>query len=403
MAAARPIARWTLLSKAIGKARSSHCAAITDNGICLIYGGELKPREPVDTAPLTLSEEQIKVPATNSIPSIKGCVHAFDFGYGIARNAGQTPIDRTDNWQILPPAAGPAPLPRVGATAVWSAKDKHFYMWGGRGGVDMAPVGAEELGVWKGSLTHTNEGGTAQLASIRWEKVTAKNEGEAPESRSYHASVALNGKVYIHAGCPEKGRLSTLYSFDVETLSWKLLAPGPEPGRGGTTLAAASLKEHGDVLLRFGGFAGHELPTDLSLDIYIITEDVWRTVVPVPDPEFRRPGPRSVHGFTSFRSKSPALSDAVAVLYHGEGEASDLGHAGAGNFYNDVWLLLDSAGGLAWKKVSNGESGEAIPEGRGWFPSVSWVKENRETTVVLFGGLLTSNERSDELWALQIE
>ncbi|TFK50737.1 hypothetical protein OE88DRAFT_1746957 [Heliocybe sulcata] len=399
MAAARPIARWTPLSKAVGKARSSHCAAITDEGVCLVYGGELKPREPVDNEALALSERQTGAPAMNGIAAVKGCIHAFDFALR------QSPIDRTDSWQILPPSSGSAPLPRVGATVVWSRKDKHVYMWGGRGGVDMAPLGADEIGVWKGSLSTATEGTAAKLASVRWEKVTATNDGDAPESRSYHASVAHNigGKLYIHAGCPEKGRLSTLYSLDVGTLTWKSLSPGPEPGRGGTALAVASLKEYGDVLLRFGGFAGYELPKDHSLDVYSISGNSWHTVVPIPDPQYGHPGPRSVHGFTSFHSKSPPLIDAVAVLYHGEGEASNLGHAGAGNFYNDVWLLFDSPGGLAWKKASNGESREAVPEGRGWFPPVSWVKENGETTVVLFGGLLTSNERSDELWALEIE
>ncbi|EPQ55309.1 hypothetical protein GLOTRDRAFT_76669 [Gloeophyllum trabeum ATCC 11539] len=352
------IARWTLLSRVAAKARSSHCAAVTDTGVCLIYGGELKPREPVDTEPLALSDE-----ALNS-------------------------------------AGGTVPIPRVGATTVWSAKDKHLYMWGGRGGVDMAPLGPSEVGMWRGSLVNAKAGGAVKLASVKWEKVSAKNEEAAPEARSYHASVAHNGKIYIHAGCPEKGRLSSLYTFDVQSHTWTSLAPGPEPGRGGTSLVFGSLKQYGDVLLRFGGFAGYELPTDNSLDIYSIANDVWHTVVPAPDPEHGHPGPRSVHGFTSFRSTSPSLTDAVAVLYHGEGEASNLGHAGAGRFYDDVWLLLDGKDGLAWKKV------DAVgnkPEGRGWFPPVSCVRKDGDTMVLLFGGLLSSNERSDELWSLEIE
>ena len=58
--------------------------------------------------------------------------------------------------------------------------------------------------------------------------------------------------VYVHAGCPASGRIGELHSFDIATKSWKQLATAPEPGRGGTVLAAAKLKNN-DVLLRYAG------------------------------------------------------------------------------------------------------------------------------------------------------
>jgi len=160
----------------------------------------------------------------------------------------------------------------------------------------------------------------------------------------------------------------------------------------------------GPVILRFAGFAGYELGDDHTLDIYTIQTNTWRSIVPVPDPKYGHPGARSVYGLVPFQSKShPA---AVALLYYGERDPSSLGHAGAGTFWNDIWLLeyhkSQEDGSLSWKKICIAEGGQK-PEARGWFPSGSYVDERGETKVAMFGGLLSSNERSDELWLLEFE
>lgn len=99
----------------------------------------------------------------------------------------------------------------------------------------------------------------------------------------------------------------------------------------------------------------------------------------------------------------------MAILYHGERDASSLGHAGAGSFWDDVWLLKCRADDVAvgmrdwqWEKVQV-ESDEN-PEGRGWFPSAVWFDgDEGKPKVVLYGGLLSSNERSGELWVLDVD
>jgi hypothetical protein len=150
---------------------------------------------------------------------------------------------------------------------------------------------------------------------------------------------------------------------------------------------------------RHAGFAGYELGADHTLDIYTISTNTWRTVLPTPDSVHGYPGPRSVHGFVPFQSKSnPA---AIALVYHGERDASTLGHAGAGTFWDDIWLLEHKDGNLSWKRVDIPE-GAQKPEGRGWFPSASYVDEHGNTKVAMFGGLLSSNERNDELWMLEV-
>lgn len=129
--------------------------------------------------------------------------------------------------------------------------------------------------------------------------------------------------------------------------------------------------------------------------------DIWETITPSPDSTHGFPGPRSVHGFVPFASKT-MNPDAIALLYHGEKTPSSQGHEGAGTFWNDLWLLEYGDKQYRWKKVEV-EQKDENPEGRGWFPSASYMNEEGETKVVLFGGLLKSNARSDELWVLSIK
>ncbi|KAI0250689.1 hypothetical protein BJV78DRAFT_1283100 [Lactifluus subvellereus] len=55
---------------------------------------------------------------------------------------------------------------------------------------------------------------------------------------------------------------------------------------------------------------------------------------------------------------------------------------------------------LAWKYVQV-PNDKTSPAGRGWFPSASW--EDGEETKAKVTLLLSSNDRSDELWLLEID
>lgn len=76
------------------------------------------------------------------------------------------------------------PCPRVGASTIFHGDS--LYLWGGRGGVDMAPLPHRAAGPWKSRLTGSG---------IEWKKLCAVNEDEAPEPRSYHVAV-------VHDVCP---------------------------------------------------------------------------------------------------------------------------------------------------------------------------------------------------------
>jgi len=163
-------ARWSLLSKVALKARSSHSLSITHDGLLLLYGGELEPRKPVDTAANSTANHESLV--------VTGAVHSYDLKN--AENANHP-------WLILTPNLNSVvvPEPRVGATTVWDTAAQSLYLWGGRGGVDMAPLDRVQAGLWKGHIITTPSG------SIQWERLIASNEDDAPEPRSYHTSVSF--------------------------------------------------------------------------------------------------------------------------------------------------------------------------------------------------------------------
>ncbi|PRP83401.1 hypothetical protein PROFUN_09429 [Planoprotostelium fungivorum] len=320
-------------------ARSSQCLAVLDDGHAVIFSGEHLPRTPIDniTYDVDLSNGQVK--------------------------------------QI----SGDAPVPRVGASI--AADGDRFYLWGGRGGTAMEPLTGEDLGVWTLKKDES------------WQKLPAAG-GSQPEPKSYHCANVVDHRLFIHAGCPTKGRSAQLHSYDPKDNAWTQLADAPAPGRGGTVLAA-SIHAGRNVLIRWGGFAGFELGADNSLDVYDVSSNEWNTFHPSPDPLHGLPGPRSVHGFVGI-TEGPVS----AVLFYGEREASALGHAGAGAFWDDVWALHwdekqeGETGGYSWRRVE--VEGER-PEQRGWFASTGY-----KDGIVMHGGLLSDNTRSDELWVLKL-
>lgn len=139
-----------------------------------MYGGELLPRTPVDIN---------NAADTGASAVLAGSVHLFDLKSALyARNFGAV-----DRWSVLRPQSSTyihaeIPEPRVGATIVWDEATKRLYLWGGRGGVDMAPLPPGQAGFWAG---HVN----VDAGEIKWAKVNAINEEDAPEPRSYHTAV----------------------------------------------------------------------------------------------------------------------------------------------------------------------------------------------------------------------
>lgn len=269
------------------------------------------------------------------------------------------------------PATPQSPSPRVGTASI--ALQGKIYMFSGRGGIAMAPV--EENGSFWVFDTSVSE----------WSLVSPDTAPPYPAARSYHC-LASDGddRIYVHAGCPEKGRLSDLWCFQVSERNWTELASAPEPPRGGTSIAFG-----GGLLYRMNGFDG-KTEQGGSLDIYDPNANAWNTRSFSPD-GMSGPTPRSVGTllFLNIRDKSSL------VTLFGERDPSSLGHQGAGKMTSDVWVYnIESQG---WSEVKT--LGDSKPPGRGWF-AADVLRRSTEGQIVVQGGLAETTGRLDDIWTL---
>lgn len=392
--------------------RSSHSLSVI-KGRAYVFGGEVRPREPVDNA-----------------------VHIY-----ILPASGVAEADYKSVAARPRKNGGEVPAARVGHTAAVVAD--RIYIFGGRGGKEMKPL--EENGrVW----VFDTVGGT-------WDHLDPDRGKPYPEPRSYHASAATehplpskddetlnpvgdgdresHGTLFIHAGCPASGRRADVWAFDIASRLWSQYADAPGPARGGTCLTFAHSR-----LYRFGGFDGErELGgrlDSLAIETSTFNDRAGKGELGVcpktgkwESSEFSKgteaPGDRSVAGF---HAVTTGAGRNYLLLFLGERDASSQGHDGAGRFWNDVWAyqlepdslsgaeLKDAARELfgastyqdSWAKVEVAEAttsdGQADHPGeRGWFASAS----NRDLDaggIVLWGGLNGKNERESDGWILTV-
>ncbi|KPI38147.1 Nitrile-specifier protein 5 [Cyphellophora attinorum] len=203
-----------------------------------------------------------------------------------------------------------------------------------------------------------------------------------PEGRSYHAMTSDGvDKIYLHAGCPEKGRLSDMWSFSIRWRTWKQLADAPGPARGGASIAYTE----GQVW-RMNGFDG-KVEHGGALDVYDCAADAWQTITYEADGK-SGPTARSVCSLLALEvGGKPSL-----VTMFGESDPSNLGHAGAGNMLGDVWLF--DIASKTWQLV---ETSGPTPPPRGWFDADVLTAK---PSILVTGGLKATNERLDDAWIL---
>ncbi|KAF2094340.1 kelch repeat protein [Rhizodiscina lignyota] len=331
-------AKCTCLASSARLQRSSHTVSVIANN-AWIFGGELHPRQPVD--------------------------NQFDVVELSKASAAVQTI----------PAQGEAPTPRVGSAS--TVLGDAIYFFSGRGGMAMAPI--EENGqLW-----------SYKPSTSQWSLVSpADVAAPYPAARSYHAMTNNgNSTIYVHAGCPESGRLSDLWSFDVNTRTWKSLADAPNPPRGGTSIAYCAGK-----LYRMNGFDGKQEQGG-NLDVYDPSQDSW-SVVPYPADGKNGPEARSVSALLPLQlDGKPFL-----VTLFGERDPSSLGHAGAGKMLGDVWAYDVELG--IWSKVE--ASGE-LPPPRGWFDADVVADVEMKDAIVVHGGLAEDNSRLGDVWIIELD
>lgn len=350
---------WQRLAKSDRLKRSSQVLSVVDNQVC-IFGGEVQPRQPIDDKVDILSIDAGMCPAQPSRYSSTNSI-----------------LTSPDSPHHETKSTSDAPSPRVGTA---SAVINHsLYLFSGRGGVDMAPV--EESGaVWRYTPS-----------SHIWTKLSPSDSSAPyPLARSYHSSASDNSKTfYVHAGCPESGRLSDLWAFNVEKKEWKQLSEAPAPHRGGTSIAHSNGK-----LYRMNGFDG---TTEVggSIDVYDIESNKWATKSFNADGN-DGPEARSVCVLLPVQL---GRKQKLLTLF-GERDPSSLGHAGAGKMLSDVWIYDISE--EWWTKLDPNAGEEGKPANRGWFDADVVKGEGMgNDTIVVHGGLGEDNERLDDVWLLK--
>lgn len=405
-------AKFHRISTGMQLPRSSHSLSVI-KGRAYIFGGEIRPREPIDNAMhiFTLPSSGVSEADYKSVPA----------------EASDT------NGEI--------PATRVGHTA--ATIDDRIYIFGGRGGPDMKPL--EENGrVW-----------CFDTFTATWSHLDPVQGTPFPAARSYHAATAnehplpskedhtinpigspdpeAHGTVFIHAGCPASGRLADLWAFDVAARTWSQYPDAPGPPRGGPSLAFAKNR-----LYRFGGFDGSnelggqidylEIAVNLfndkggkgELSVFAKTGK-WESVSFIANA--KGPGNRSVAGLQPITT---GQGRNYLLLLLGERDPSSKGHEGAGAFWNDVWSYElgpdqktaaslknkvrslvgahNAEGTWAEVKISEAvteETGGAHPGERGWFASAQ-AQDLDAGGVILFGGINGKNERLGDGWFLTV-
>lgn len=190
--------------------------------------------------------------------------------------------------------------------------------------------------------------------------------------------------IYLHAGCPEQGRLSDLWNFDLRNSQWKQLTCAPAPPRGGSSIAHADGKVY-----RMNGFDGKSEQGG-SLDVYDPLSDSWSSIT-FPADGTSGPGARSVSTLLPVGKND---STKLVTLF-GEGDPSSLGHHGAGKMLYDIWAYSLQTG--KWSKVVT--TSAASPNARGWFDA-DVISIGGKDSIVVVGGLGEDNDRIDDVWLL---
>lgn len=208
-----------------------------------------------------------------------------------------------------------------------------------------------------------------------------------PAARSYHTMTSDgNSTVWVHAGCPEAGRLSDLWAFDTNAKAWKSLAAAPNPPRGGTSIVYCA-----GLLYRMSGFDG-KTEQGGHLDVYDPAKDSWSTITYAADGK-SGPEARSVGTLLAVK----LIGKDYLVTLFGERDPSSLGHAGAGKMLGDGWVFDIAAG--SWAKL---QAAGDWPQPRGWFDADVARETGEDAAIVLHGGLAEDNSRLGDVWMLEL-
>jgi hypothetical protein len=244
----------------------------------------------------------------------------------------------------------------------------------------------------KGSLWAFDYSSSKESLAPAWTLLSPSDlSAPYPKGRSYHALTNDGSNtIYLHGGCPVKGRLSDLWAFDISTRTWTELAPAPGSGRGGSSIAIS-----GGRLYRMNGFDG-EMEQGGTLDIYEPILNTW-TPFSYSTNGIEGPEPRSVSCLLAVQLQGrPSL-----VTAFGEHDPSPLGHQGAGRMLSDIWVFDIQTS--KWSQIHAAEGSSERPAPRGWFGAdVLQARGGSTDSIVITGGLGEDNQRLSDVWVLEL-
>lgn len=360
--------RWQCVQKDPLLQRSSHTLSVSsdDSPQAYVFGGELNPREPRDNDVHVIDLQGGRQPLLFATFELLSDIEA------------QKSIK-----SLLSSQTKTSPTPRVGTAS--TCIGGKVYLFSGRGGVAMTSI--EEMG----SLWTLDYSKSRASSSPAWTLLSPANRNDPyPEGRSYHALTNDGSNtIYLHGGCPAKGRLSDLWSFDILTCAWTELNPAPGSGRGGSSIAVS-----GGRLYRMNGFDG-KTEQGGTMDIYEPALKAWNTRSYLAD-GVSGPEPRSVSCLLAVELQGrPSLVSAF-----GEHDPSPLGHQGAGRMLDDIWVFDIRTSKWSQMKAASGSSER--PAARGWFGAdVLRSRDGSDDRIVIAGGLGEDNQRLSDAWILE--
>ena len=368
--------RWKKLNQQgdVPIGRSSHTMSPIHSTHLMLWGGEQVPRSP-----------------------LPGHVSLFNLA--------------TNTWTTIPSNDATTPLARVGHTAETianSSSGEQVYIYGGR----------------TEALEDSTLGDLHAFDPVRgaWRAIHPTtdfhNNNKTPLPRNYHASCSIphDKCFYIFGGCsgtdPDTGgtrRLNDAWRFDTTTERWEALPVSDAiAGRGGPGFVAT---EDGGSLYVIGGFTGKEASDIHRFDVRMNT---WETHISSPDHRASTPKDSGRAGFTArsvFGCGSVGRGSGEVVVFGGEMDPSELGHAGAGIFSNATFCFDPVE--KKWRDcevstmavVEGGEreeetAEEEVIEGRGWVASTTIQYTSPNPTLVVSGGVTNENKRLQDLLIL---
>jgi hypothetical protein len=243
-----------------------------------------------------------------------------------------------------------------------------LFIFGGRRSVDMKDDTLDDLYSF-------------DIDQCQWTHHTKASDVDLwPEKRSYHSMVSnATDRLFVFGGCGDDNRYNNLWQFDCTSQHWQQLSTidcQPFEARGGCALVYLN-----DTLWIFGGFCGRELDDIASFDLVTQT---WTYFT------YATVSPRSVLAY--------GCLDGKLIGHGGEQNPSELGHAGAGEFADDVVVIQPTNETIDRIETKRLEFDRSIGGGRGWHAGAT-IKR----TFYVFGGNKANNERDNLLLAIEFQ